>query len=83
MKDKRGRYYYPFPRNKRVRMYVKEEAGGIFFRMWNTDDPQLWLDHGWVPYEAITKAAAMYDNRNRFDPDQAYDIDVARSVLEE
>ena len=83
MKDKRGLYYYPFPRNKRVRMYVKEDDGEVFFRMWNTDDPQLWLDHGWVPYGAIKKAAAMYDNSKRFDPDRAYDIDIARSVLEE
>ena len=83
MKDRRGLYYYPFPRNKRVRMYVKEEAGEVFFRMWNTDDPQLWLDHGWVPHGAIIKAAAMYNNRNRFDPSQAYDIKIAQSLLKE
>ena len=82
MKDKRGLYYYPFPSNKRVRMYVKEEDGEVCFRMWNTDDPQLWLDHGWVPYSAIKQAAEMYANRNRFDPDQAYDIGAARSLLE-
>jgi hypothetical protein len=29
MKDKVGIYYYPFPENKRVRMYVREKAGRL------------------------------------------------------
>jgi len=82
MKDDMGLYYHPFPQNKRVRMYVQETGNDILFRMWNQDDPQLWEEHGWVPYSAITEAAEMYDKKN-FDPVRAYDIDVAREVLSE
>jgi hypothetical protein len=46
MKDKVGIYYYPFPDNKRVRMYVREKSGEIEFRMKNEDDPSVWNDHG-------------------------------------
>jgi hypothetical protein len=46
MKDKRGLYYYPFPQNKRVRMYVRKQADIIEFRLWNQDDPKLWKEHG-------------------------------------
>ena len=81
MKDERGVYYYPFPQNKRVRMYVREEADTVSFRLWNADDDQMWASHGWVPYEAIRQAAAMFDKKARFDPDKAYDIDVARAAL--
>ena len=42
MKDEKGLYYYPFPLNKRVRMYVRETEGEIWFRMWNADDKELW-----------------------------------------
>jgi len=80
MKDAQGVYYYPFPQNKRVRMYVSEEGGDICFRLWNQDDPELWMEHGWLPYEAIKKAAGMYDKK-KFDPDHAYDIDAARELL--
>ena len=84
MKDDRGLFYYPFPANKRVRMYVRKEGNTVSFRLWNTDDPQLWEEHGWVPHEAIRQAAAMYDKeKGKFDPGQAYDIDLAKAVLKE
>ena len=42
MKDKDGGlYYYPFPENKQVRMYVKKSDGSIMFRMWRQDDESL------------------------------------------
>ena len=82
MKDDRGLYYYPFPQNKRVRMYVREADGNICFRLWNTDDPELWEEHGWVPYDAIKQAAVMHKQK-KFDPNQAYDIDVAKMILKE
>ena len=82
MKDDRGLYYYPFPQNKRVRMYVREAEGMIWFRLWNADDPELWEEHGWVPHGAIKQAAAMH-NRSSFDPNQAYDIGVAEMLLKE
>ena len=82
MKDDNGLYYYPFPQNKSVRMYVRREAGEVAFRMWNRDDPQLWKDHGWVPYSAIRQAAAMFGGKS-FDPNRAYDIGVANALLAE
>ena len=83
MKDELGKYYHPFPQNKKVRMYVQEEEGNISFRLWNADDPKLWDDHGWIPYEAIKQAAAMYDQKNDFNPNKAYDLDIAKALLKE
>ena len=83
MKDKRGKYYHPFPQNKKVRMYVQQEEGDIFFRLWNVDDPKLWDDHGWIPYEAIRHATAMYEQKNDFNPNQAYDLEIAKALLKE
>ena len=83
MKDDRGVYYYPFPQNKNVRMYVREEDGTIFFRLWNLNDPGLWEKHGWIPYEAIMQASKMYKKANDFDPEQAYNAEIAKAVLEE
>ena len=82
MKDDQGLYYYPFPLNKRVRMYVRVLDGEIAFRMWNADDPQLWEEHGWVPYAAIKQAQKMYEVKD-FDPGQAYDIQIARALIKE
>jgi hypothetical protein len=82
MKDKKGLYYYPFPQNKRVRMYVQKAGGMISFRMWNADVPELWDEHGWVPYDAIKQAAAIYQG-NAFNPNQAYDIEIAKVLLKE
>ena len=83
MKDDRGKYYYPFPQNKKVRMYVQEEDEEVFFRLWNSDDPGLWDEHGWIPYEAIKQAETMYDRKKDFKPDEAYDLEIARAVLKE
>ncbi len=82
MKDDRGTYYYPFPQNKRVRMYVREAEGMVWFRLWNEDEPALWDEHGWVPYGAIEQAAAMYSG-GAFNPTRAYDVEVARMLLKE
>ncbi len=81
MKDERGILYYPNIQNKKVRMYVRKTKGEICFRLLNSDDPGLWEEHGWVPYEAIKQAATMHKNKN-FDPNQAYDIDVAKVLLD-
>jgi len=82
MKDERGVYYYPFPDNKRVRMYVKEENNSIYFRLWSADDENLWQEHGWVPYAAVQEAMKLYEGQN-FNPSQAYDITIARAMLRE
>ena len=81
MQDDRGAYYYPFPQNKRVRMYVQKGVQEIEFRLWNQDDPQMWEAHGWVPYGAIVKAQAMYQV-GAFDPRRAYDLVLAKEALD-
>ncbi len=82
MEDKNGLYYYPFPDNKRARMYVSLQGGLICFRLWNQDDPGLWVEHGWVPHDAIMKASKMYQGK-QFDPGAAYDIRLAKALLDE
>jgi len=82
MKDKRGIYYYPFPQNKRVKMYVRRFGNDIEFRLWNQDDSDLWEAHGWVSYDAVILAAGRFGKKT-FDPNQAYDIDVAKALLRE
>jgi hypothetical protein len=52
------------------------------FRLWNADDPKLWEEHGWVPYDAIRQAQAMYTGKG-FDPRYAYDIEVAKALIKE
>jgi hypothetical protein len=82
VKDKKGLYYYPYPQNKRVRMYVRKADDQIWFRLWNEDDPELWDEHGWVPYDAIQQAAAMHSGKG-FNPRAAYDIQVAERLLKD
>lgn len=82
MQDERGLYYYPNVANKRIRTYVKEADGQVWFRLYNSDDPKLWEAHGWVPHGAIERASVQYKG-NQFDPSRAYDIDLARVLLSE
>ena len=82
MKDDIGLYYFPFPQNKNVRMYVREKDGAVWFRLWNADDSKLWDEHGWVPYPAIKQAEAMYDG-DGFDPGKAYDLQAATALIDE
>lgn len=82
MKDERGLYYYPNLSNKQFRTYVREAEGSVWFRLWNAEDPELWQAHGWVPWEAIEKAAELYTG-DQFDPRQAYDLDLARTLIDE
>ena len=83
MKDDQGQYYHPFPQNKKVRMYVVKQGEEICFRLWNSDDPKLWEEHGWIPYEAIKQAQSMYEKKNAFDPVKAYDFEIAAELLKE
>ena len=82
MQDDNGLYYHPFPLNRRVRTYVRQNEGRIEFRLWNQDDPKLWDEHGWVPYEAIKAAMNMY-SEGPFNPKDAYDLNLARALIKE
>jgi hypothetical protein len=81
MKDDRGIYYYPFPQNHQVRMYVREAENTLWFRLWSEADPALWEDHGWLPWEAVRQAMALRTPKD-FDAKRAYDPEVARAVLD-
>ena len=82
MKDERGLYYYPAPQNTRIKMYVREQFGTVEFRMANLDFPEVWERHGWLPYEEIEMAAALYKERGRGqDPLVLYDLNVARRLI--
>ncbi len=82
MQDNKGVYYYPYPDNKKTRMYIKKSQGVIW---WSREIPELWEEHGWIPYDAILKASAMYKNKGpgNFDPRSAYDIEVAKTLLDD
>jgi hypothetical protein len=80
MKDDRGLYYHPYPQNRNLRVYVRKPVNEIEFRMWNAADPELWEKHGWVPYDAIRQAAAVYSG-SRFDARTVYDIAVAKELI--
>jgi hypothetical protein len=83
MQDDKGVYYYPYPDNKKTRMYIKKSQGVIWFRLWSKEIPELWDEHGWIPYDAILKASGIYKKKgpDNFDPRRAYDIEVAKSLL--
>ncbi len=80
MQDDKGLYYYPFPQNKQARMYVRETRGEIEFRLWNQVDEKLWNEHGWVPYDAIKQAQKIYNGKG-FEPDQVYNLVLARQLI--
>lgn len=83
MKDQYGVYYYPDPRNKKYKMYVRFNQGVVEFRMHNEEDPQLWEEHDWINYEMVRQAAAMYDSKGKKNPLNLYDFEVALNVLRE
>ena len=82
MKDRKGVYYYPYPQNKRVKTYVRRFGNNIEFRLWNEDDQNLWEEHGWVSHDAIIQANKLF-NKKAFDPNQVYDVQVAKALLNE
>ncbi len=82
MKDQLGLYYYPAPENHRIRMYVRERFATVEFRMWNADYPEVWERHGWIPFEDIQAAAALYKEKGRgTDPMLLYDLNVAKRLV--
>lgn len=85
MKDERGLYYYPSMQTHDVRMYVRRsEEGGVEFRMWNKDLPEVWERHEWIPLDVVRTAARMYAQRNENrNPMGLYDEAIARRLLDE
>ena len=63
-------------------MYIRPGAHEPEFRLWNQDDNQMWESHGWVPYAAILQATAIYKG-GPFDPETAYDLEAAKTLIRE
>lgn len=82
MQDDLGLYYYPDPSNKKTRVYTRAANTSIEFRLWQSDHPEVWEKHGWIPLDVIQNAARMYQEMGRdSDPMLLYDEAVARALL--
>jgi hypothetical protein len=79
MHDDRGVYYYPNTALKTTRMYVREQDGALEFRLFSSEDPQIWERHQWLPLSVIQEAARQYPGDKN--PLLLYDEQVAREVL--
>ena len=66
MKDERGLYYFPNAADHRARMYVRRgEDGGVQFRLWQSDHPDVWDRHQGLDLRVIEDAARLYrEERN-------------------
>ncbi len=85
LKDERGLYYYPVLENKKLRMYVRLGKQDVQFRLWDSKDPTLWEEHGWVDWMAIQQAAELYkkEGRKGRPPLKLYDIEIAIRLLKD
>lgn len=84
MKDDLGLYYYPAPSDPKTRVYVREGTGGVEFRMWRDEHPEVWEKHGWLGYEVVAAAAELYKERGSgANPLDFYDANVARALIKE
>lgn len=85
MQDQKGIYYYPVPANKNLRMYIKIVEEDIAFRLWDDKNASMWDEHGWIPWNAISQAAEMYEKEERegAPPLHLYDMDVAIRLLKD
>ena len=84
MKDDKGRYYHPDPSDAGTRVYVRQGAGGVEFRLWRSDRPDVWEKHDWLAHDVVAAAAAMYRERGGgADPLRFYDLNVARALVKD
>jgi hypothetical protein len=84
VQDKDGIFYYPYPGNKRIRMYVRENEGSIEFRLNNVDHPEIWEQHGWIDIDIVRRGAKMFEERgSKGDPTKIYDLETARYLIRE
>lgn len=84
MKDDNGLYYYPDPSDHKTRVYVREGTGGVEFRLWRAEHPEVWERHDWLPYDVVAAAAGMYkQSKEGVDPLAFYDCNVAKALLKD
>ena len=84
MKDKNGLYYYPYPSDRKTRVYVRKGPGDVEFRLWREEHPEVWERHPWLCYSVVQSAAEMYkESGTGSDPLILYDRNVADALLKE
>jgi hypothetical protein len=84
MQDDLGLYYYPNPADTtRSRVYVRQSADGIEFRLWHAEHTMVWEKYGWVPQAALEQAAALYQSQGKANPMALYDAVVAKALIQE
>ncbi|OEU69488.1 MAG: hypothetical protein BA863_14335 [Desulfovibrio sp. S3730MH75] len=84
MQDERGLYYYPSLQTRDTKMYVRENNGGIEFRLWSNENPVIWEKHEWLLYDVILEAAEEYKERGSDrNPLALYDLNVAKQLIKE
>ncbi len=86
MRDERGLYYHAQAGNPHVRVYVRHgEDGGVEFRLWEADHPEVWDRHPWLPHAVIREAASLYraERNPDADPMRLYDLAIAKTLLGE
>ena len=83
MRDDKGIFYYPVLGHKNLRMYVRLTEKEVEFRAFDDNDPNLWDEHGWVPYSAILDAKRLHTEEGRKGtfPAHLYDIEIAIRLL--
>lgn len=83
MHDDRGIYYYPLLGQKNIRMYVRPVKDDVEFRAWDSDNPDTWEHHGWLPWSAIRQAAELYkkEKSGGAPPMHLYDIEIAVRLI--
>ncbi len=85
MEDSLGLYYLPQPSIPAMRIYVRRGEGGIEFRMWDAEHPEVWEKHQWLTSDIIALAAQMFQSEHAdgASPASYYDVRVAEALLEE
>jgi hypothetical protein len=84
MRDERGLYYHPTLQNRRTRMYVRLNQGRVEYRMWSSEDPDIWERHEWISREVVQKACEVFKIRDpKRNPLGLYDEDIAKALLKE
>ncbi len=83
MRDDRGIYYFPIIGNTKIKMYVRPSEDEVEFRLHDSDNPDTWEHHDWLPWSAIQQAAELYrqEKKGGGPPLHLYDFDVAVRLL--
>lgn len=86
MEDSNGLYYLPNPSLTAVRVYVRRGGdGGVEFRMWDAEHPEVWERHGWIGMDVINAAAELFagSHEDNWKPAAIYDTSIAEVLLRE